>query len=435
MAKENNQQTPEWLRRLEDESWQAELIISGLALYGSFQLPQFVYDLIDLLINYLPSAQYFTGYMMAYLLLLGVSILSGFFIIHFVLRAYWIGLIGLNSVYPNGYGEGDFYSPIFANKFKALLPEVSDTIENVDKICSSIFAGAFAFIMIYGVGAIVVGILLLIYNLLSGYIPPVFLQAVYWLIGLTVFSFITFSLIANFKRFRESEKIQHAYFLASKYFGYLFSPFFFKPINQISMTFYSNFKKGKSGNLLPFAFIVIAVILSMYHLNKSNLRYLILKGRSEVPFFQQNRIYPEFYEDGLSEKKGIINSVIPSQKISDPLLKVFIPVFESENFIQEAFCEPYQRDESKRRFENRRLKSEQQIFCYRKYHQVFVNDSLYRVDFLAHNHPHKNEFGLLCYIPTEAFKLGLNEVRTVKLKNPEGEVYDELTIPFWFSIK
>jgi len=96
MEEQNEQQRPEWLQRLEDESWQAELIISGLALYGSLQLPEFIYLIIDFFILHLPVDQYFTGYGITYALLLGVSILSGFFIIHFVLRAYWIGLIGMN---------------------------------------------------------------------------------------------------------------------------------------------------------------------------------------------------------------------------------------------------------------------------------------------------------------------------------------------------
>ena len=94
MENQKEQQTPEWLRRLEQESWQAELIISGLALYGSFQLPEFIYAVIDFFIRHLSVSQYFTGYMISYLMLLGVSVLSGFFIIHFVLRAYWVGLIG-----------------------------------------------------------------------------------------------------------------------------------------------------------------------------------------------------------------------------------------------------------------------------------------------------------------------------------------------------
>jgi hypothetical protein len=33
--------------------------------------------------------------------LLAVSILSAMFIIHFILRAYWVGLVGLNSVFPD----------------------------------------------------------------------------------------------------------------------------------------------------------------------------------------------------------------------------------------------------------------------------------------------------------------------------------------------
>lgn len=122
MEEENTQttnkiKTPKWLRRLEKESWQAELLVSGLALFGSFQLPEITYWLIDLFIKRLPHEQYIWGAFIAQMSLLGLSILSTFFIIHLILRAYWIGLIGLNSVYPQGYKiENNMYSPLYIYK-------------------------------------------------------------------------------------------------------------------------------------------------------------------------------------------------------------------------------------------------------------------------------------------------------------------------------
>ena len=136
--------TPKWLRRLEKESWQAELLISGLALYGTLHLPKFVYWVADTLINFLPVDYYLAGYAIAFLYLFGISILTTFFIIHFILRAYWVGLIGLNSIYPEGYKvEEGFYSELFSKRMVEKLPTVRESIKEIDKACSGMFSGAF----------------------------------------------------------------------------------------------------------------------------------------------------------------------------------------------------------------------------------------------------------------------------------------------------
>lgn len=44
----NSKPKPEWLKRLEQESYQAELIVSGVALLGALQLP----ELLDRLLNW-----------------------------------------------------------------------------------------------------------------------------------------------------------------------------------------------------------------------------------------------------------------------------------------------------------------------------------------------------------------------------------------------
>ena len=38
---------PKWLRALETQSLQAELVISGLAIFGSLQLPSLLNNLVD----------------------------------------------------------------------------------------------------------------------------------------------------------------------------------------------------------------------------------------------------------------------------------------------------------------------------------------------------------------------------------------------------
>jgi hypothetical protein len=76
-------------------------LVSAIALFGTFQLFDAVPWATGLFIDVIPSEQHLIGYMVVFMGLFAVSILSAMFIIHFILRACWVGLVGLNSVFPD----------------------------------------------------------------------------------------------------------------------------------------------------------------------------------------------------------------------------------------------------------------------------------------------------------------------------------------------
>lgn len=432
MEKQEKTNTPKWLRRLEKESWQAELLVSGLSLYGSLQLPQISYWLIDMLIDKLPFEQYLWGYMIAYLSLLGISILSTFFIIHLILRAYWIGLIGLNSVYPNGYKiKNKLYTEEFTRRFTSLLPAVPDSIKKIDDTCSTLFSGAFAFLMMYGSIALVAVPIIFFYNWASEYVPGLILNIPFYLIGLLLVFLLILTSIRNVKFFKESKLFQECFFYASVIFGRL--NVFFKPTNQILMTFSTNSKGTTSNFILTITFVSVAALTSMSYFDDSNIHILTGGLNDEKSFYSKNRAHTDFYEEFVDNKRRIVSSIIPSEKIDGNLLRLFVPIMDNEDFIRDSTCAPYESDPNKSWVENKRAERENNLPCYASYHKVYVNDSLYQVDFLKHQHINKGEFGLLTYIPTQDFKIGKNILRVEKIRDGQGTIYLQTEIPFWFA--
>jgi len=424
--------TPKWLRRLEKESWQAELLISGLALFGSFQLPEFSYWLIDLFVKNLPHEQYFWGYMIAYMSLFGVSILSTFFIIHLILRAYWIGLIGVNSVFPQGYKiDNELYSPLYTKKITDDLPTIPNTIRHIDDMCSTLFASAFTFLMIYGSFSLLGIPIIFLYNFLSEYVPTFFLKIPLYLFLAILILITMMSILSLNEKIKANDAVQNFYVQVSKVFSW-FNPFS-KYINQIMMTFMTNNEKGKSRFLLTIMFLLCAMTLSLSHFRSSNIALLIKGKGGDNSFFQTNRMYSSFYENQYLEGKEILNPIITSDQVNGKFLSVFIPVFSNESFIRDKMCENYVPDSTKTDDDNRKIRKEQRVFCYEKYHQIYVNDSLYQVDFLHKNHMNKGEFGIVAYLPTDDFRLGKNIVEIVKIQDKEGTVFQRTEIPFWFE--
>ena len=127
-------QKPKWLRKLERERWQAELIISGAALLGSLQLPGILEQFQHyLLLNYERASLQLWFFATSYwaLFVYGLVLL---FVLHFVVRALWIGLEGLNSVYPNGIGETNLSSEDYQQKMKAEYGDIDGFINRLDRM-------------------------------------------------------------------------------------------------------------------------------------------------------------------------------------------------------------------------------------------------------------------------------------------------------------
>lgn len=433
-SESDKRKTPKWLRRLEKESWQAELLISGLALYGTLYLPEFCYWLSDTLIDWLPVDYYLAGYAISFFYLFGISILTTFFIMHFILRAYWVGLIGLNSVYPDGYKiEGGFYSEIYSRKVAESIPTIRESIQTVDKQCSTMFSGAFVFMLMYGTMAITFSLLMIIYMLTNDFIPRIVWIIFAALFVILLFVVAVFGIMGKSEKFRNNEKLQNNFFRLSFIFGNFITPFVYKPLNQIMFTWQSNAKNASSGLKVMLPFFLISMGLSMFYLSKSNIDIMIRKGAGDKTHIHQNTLYANNYLDQYHEDQNIFVPVIDSDIIEVPYVKLFIPILENESYLREDLCGEYEKNESIERDENRILKRQFFLDCINKYIKIDINGENYKADFLVHDHTQNNRRGVLCYIPSEQLAIGKNTFKVEKFKNLENEIYESYNIPFYYA--
>ena len=129
---------------------------------------------MDWLINFLDKLhpdQYLLGYGIIVIGFLAIGVLGAMFCIHFGLRAYWIGLVGLNSVFPDYSLKNSPYSPIYTKKFLDFLPSLNSSITKIDELCSVTFSSAFSIMLVYSNMTIVALTYLFIYKLLENYVP------------------------------------------------------------------------------------------------------------------------------------------------------------------------------------------------------------------------------------------------------------------------
>jgi hypothetical protein len=393
-----------WLQRLKDESWEAELLISTVATFGAFQL----FKLIDwgtaLAIDILPPSQYFLGYIIVFGGLLAISVLTSMFIIHFLLRAYWVGLVGLNSVFPDYSLEDSAYSKIYTEKILAILPKLKKTIQDVDELCSVIYSAAFFMLFIYVYFSLMLGFIVLLYNLLSPHIPDWILSIPIYIFAVGYAVLIMLTIIGNLKKYKSNYKVQTLYFKASKLGNVVMLGPFYKYMMQISMTFGSNYKKKKSLIGLVVAFVMLGTTFTIFHFVQSSIPYLIIHDT----YFDNTRTYPGFYNSSSNNQEFLIAPQIDSDVIQSKFTRLFIPIYKYERSMSKEVCGEV--DGSKSRQEKR----EWYLDCYSQYHQIYLNDQQINPDFIKYEMPTTGQFGIMTYLNLEEQKNWQNTIRVVK---------------------
>ncbi|MDQ3038795.1 MAG: hypothetical protein M3R16_03185 [Pseudomonadota bacterium] len=122
-------------------TWEVELLISGVAVFAMLQLPGWLDDRMFALEPRV-GADWRMILMLAYLYAKSAAIvLAVTFAVHLLLRAQWIALVGMDSVYPQGVRlERMRMGPIQRAIEEARPDRTSDAIEHADNRASVVFA-------------------------------------------------------------------------------------------------------------------------------------------------------------------------------------------------------------------------------------------------------------------------------------------------------
>ena len=123
---------PKWLKLIQENSWELELLISGGAIFTLFQVS-------DIWVQWLQSASFISflpGRNMILLIgALGIEILKIGFISHLLLRAFWLSMVCINYAFPGGINKDKIK---WKKPFKISVKENEDlqsSIVKVDRYC------------------------------------------------------------------------------------------------------------------------------------------------------------------------------------------------------------------------------------------------------------------------------------------------------------
>ena len=439
MAKQYEQSSfKKLLEKLQEESWQLELIISGFAIYGLFV----AYPEIGIGLKAAQNDQNVIKFIPFLVAQISCAILIFNLLLHVLLRGLWIGALGLRYVSGDIDYDNLKYSPKFTNFLRKRVGSFDRYIANLENYCSVIFAVSFLLIFyvlaftLTMVAISLIGVYLIGNDEISGNIGKI--------IGIPLVIFLSFGMFFIFFDFitqgllKKKQWISKIYFPVYWVFSFITLSFLYRPLVYNFLD--NKFTKRLSLILIPIYVLILAATSLKYQ--KSN--YLSIgNNSSEIQANDKN------YEDMLQKEGEFIQTVaIPSKVINDNFLKVFVVYVEGMEdriFSLDSTLKPEKdkrglrsdiqfsndgvswrdRDSIKRRY----------VDTFNKLYQVMIDSTEVEYDFiLGQSETPEKELGFETYVSLDSLSHGKHMlvVKRDRIEDNDTTMVKIGNIPFWY---
>ena len=424
------------LEKLQEESWQLELIISGFAIFGLF----IAYEPISLAAKEAQHNQQIYAFIITMVGTISCAILIFNLLLHVILRGLWIGALGLR--YVSGDIDYDYlkYSKKFTSYLKRKVGSFDKYIANLETYCSVIFAISFLLVFYVIAFTIIIVVIALIASFvidnedLPGFVSGFLgiFSIIFILIGsfLTIFDFLTQGWL------KKKEWISKIYFPIYWVFSFLTLSFLYRPLVY-------NFLDIKFGKRLSFSLIPIYIlILILTSLKYVNSNYLDINASSSSIYANSRN-----YEDLLKEGDEFIENVaIPSKVISDPFLKIFVVFSENIEDRIFSFNEELRPEEDKRglrsniRFTDEGISFRKKDSITKTYLNTFnamymieIDTTKYVSDFIL-TQSQKADLGFETFLSIKQLEEGKHMLHVNRKRLKDGDTIEQnvVRIPFWY---
>lgn len=412
MRYHKQKQHPNWLRRVQEQSWEPELLISGLILFALFQVPGLIDQLAFTL--ELNSSRFLArssvDEMIGTLLKISVYFLIVGFITHILLRSIWVAYAGLSYLYKDGIKLSSLSMPEYYIKHLN-RHSYENRVKKLEKICSGMFSLSFLFFMvILGLINIAVIISLLVFLTIT-FIPEfdhfIIFTVIFMFTGIFyLFDLITLGLIRRVPFLR---KAYYPFYKVGRLA--MLGPLY----EDIYYGFISNNKKWKAGVVTSLFFLVFLISsIEIRNPGTFTTSYALLIDNSDMEL-----AFEGHYEDRATPG-NIGFAMIPSEIIRDNVLRVFVLHIisnETDAFLQE--CDETLGGENFR-------EAEYQLKCLNDLYQVAVNDSISTTNGLFQMNADLGVNGLVYWLDISHLPRGVHTASTYrKIVRPDTSFYEQ----------
>lgn len=428
----------ELLDKLQQESWQLELLISGFAIFGLITAMPHLRTAMVIAEND-RQIYAFVALLIAFI---ACSILVFNLLIHVVLRGLWIGALGLRYV----SGDIDFEKLNYQNKFtkylKKKIVSFDKYVATLENYCSVLFA--VSFLLIFYVISItiiflcLVGVATLILS--NDDLPetPRTIVGVFLVLFIIIGAFLVFIDFLTQGYLKKKKWLSKIYFPFYWVFSFVTLTFLYRPLVYNFLD--NKFTRRLSFFLVP-SYIAISVLISFKH-KKTNY----LESAKKVSY---TYIDARNYEDLLTKEDVFPRiATIQSKVITDPYIKLFRVFTEGVEDRIYNYHPSLKPKNDKRGFKtdivifNTTVYLKKRDSLTRKYlevfnntHQVYIDTTKYTSDFLISKNK-KDQFGFETYINIKNLSEGKHILKLKRFrkrtKKKDTIKVTDINITFWY---
>lgn len=435
------------LSELTNKSWNLELIISGAAIVLLTYLPdltekQFNYFHFNLTDQWVGAGSYHLV-VLAYAFFKTVSwLLLGMFVLHLVIRAFWVAMIGLQAAYPEGirYEKLPNMLPVLRKLMEQRFGRLDDYIIRLDRLCNQILALAFLLALMGVMIGIVYNFIFLGSQILKTFLSDSVFQRLAQVLSGLVFLMLAAMVFSNYllkNRPETAERYGKVLLFFSDFFRNMFMPIIGRPLSYLNFVFMSNMpvKRFYTTTMVFFIGIMgLAITVFMQKIGELRALHFFSWQQYSASGSPYSELLASRYDNLRSQSNQIALVSIPSDIVEGPFLKAFMVYPKMLDKRLAGFCPLPDLPDSLPPFERRRQMDSLKLQCFGSFFRIYVNDSLYaQPDLLFHQKPDLGVSGLLAYLPTTRFRQGKN---LLCVKIPSQNKPDSLELfgaaPFWF---
>ncbi len=318
-------ESPNKLSSQTTPTWEVELLISGVAVFAMLQLPGWLDDGIFALAPRLDASWAKLVELLYYYAKSATVILAATFVIHLLLRARWIALVGMHSVYPDGVRWDRLrMGPVQREVEQRYQIPTEVIIERADNLATTVFAVGVMVALILAIVTLTAGVLLGISKLLGSVVgwdgAGLTVTALLFTFVMFLFALVT-SLDRRYGKTWEPGGLPHRVsFRALTLFNRMGLG---RSKNRIMALLISN---GGERKMIAMTTIIMATAIISVMLAYAGMRHHTLIGNYEFfPSATATSVKPSQYDDQRDAQRDSVAPFIESMVASGPYLKLIVP--------------------------------------------------------------------------------------------------------------
>ncbi|MEQ8905355.1 hypothetical protein [Ekhidna sp.] len=411
ISKPSAEKTPSWLKTIQLNSWEAELLISALVLYTLFQIPDFLE--VWALQSFERGSELHRFFRV---IEKAIRLLSFGYILHILVRGIWVASVGLSYVFPKGI---DVSSLKFKGKFNKELTNSGSLVKMVlrlEELSSIIYGISFIFFGTLAGFASFIFSFIFFFELIAPvmsdntYLAGVIGILILFYFLLTILVFIDFLTNGYFRR--KNWSADWFYYVA----------FFFRIVTlsflyRRSLLVLISNTKGWKSYLIPF--VVLSVVVGFLWVDS------IIKDNERDRYYISSAAgdYNSANYENIRNSDSFLACTIQSDIINDNTLKIFmkdIGVFGGIHVFEKKL-------KGKKWDE---LSSDSISIYFNNRLSVKIDDTpINDIDWFKTQHPVTYEFGFTSFVEINDFEKGAHFLKigidTTGMQNTAKKIVDK----------